>query len=161
MHTKPRLVRSGCCYYKWSSQRPWLSAKQRETKESAPTLTATIRSLLLHLLMLRSGRWNSVVNVAWSGGWSLWRDDIDAADYVVVVVDDGDDVYWRGLLDWGLKLTITQLALFTTLHKTFEELFDCTIGTTGCTEFTRTHYNTLSLLRHISLENKSLFILYW
>ena len=55
-----------------------------------------------------------------------------------------------GLLERRLKLAFPQLALIITLYRPCEELLDLTIGITCCTEFT--HYNTLSLLRHISRE---------
>jgi hypothetical protein len=49
------------------------------------------------------------------------------------------------LLERGMKLAVTQLALITLYRP-----FDSTIGITRCTEFT--HYNTLSLLRHFVRE---------
>jgi hypothetical protein len=105
--------------------------------------------------MLRSGRWNIVVNVV-EVVVGVYVEMIMIEQIMLLLLLLSSSLLLLllllltggGLLERRLKFAFPQLALIITLYRPCEELLDLMIGITCCTEFT--HYNTLSLLRHIS-----------
>ena len=160
-HQTPVWERRGCCKSKCFSQRPLLSEKLQGDKKISTYFGCDVSKLLLLLLMLRSGRW-SVVNEAWSGGWSWCWDDTDA---VVVCCWS---LVWEVLLEGGLQLAFSQSLITLTQHRPFEEIFHL-LTFNFCTAFIRDIYMWHIYTWHIyawhiftaskfRTENKSLFL---
>jgi hypothetical protein len=109
--TKLRLIRSGCCNSKWFSQRPLLSEKQRGTKISAPTLTATFWSYCCSCWC-----WSWEVG---DGVLQLLKLEVVAEVYVVVVVvvdvvlvDDDDDFTFNFCTEFTRNYALSLLRYF-------------------------------------------------